>query len=328
MRSNLLTSSRLKDARACQRLHHIRYEQGYAPAETAEALRFGTLIHSALEAWWRAPHGERLNAALAVLRAALDSDVFEVAKAEAMMCGYDARWADEKLETVAVELQFRCPLVNPQTGRPSQTWELAGKLDVVARDVHKRNLIVEHKTSSEDISPGSEYWRRLRMDGQVSIYYEGAQSLGLNVEGCLYDVLKKPGQKPLKATPVDERKYVKKTGALYAGQREADETADEYRARCMEAITENPTGFFARGEVVRLEEEMSEALTDIWQIGQQIRENENAHRCARNPDACSRFGRTCSFFSVCSGEASLDDPMKFQKLNNVHPELSFTEENV
>lgn len=324
MKSNLLTSSRLKDARACQRLHHIRYEEGYVPAETAEALRFGTLIHSSLEAWWRAPVGERLNAALAVLRAALDSDVFEVAKAEAMMCGYDARWADEKLEVVAVEMQFQCPLVNPQTGRPSQTWELAGKLDVVVRDVHGRLLLVEHKTSSEDISPGSEYWRRLRMDGQVSIYYEGAQSLGLAIEGCLYDVLKKPAQRPLKATPPEDRKY-KKTGELYANQRETDETADEYRARCMEAIAENPTGYFARGDVVRLEEEMAEALTDIWQIGQQIRENENAHRCARNPDSCVRFGRTCPYFSVCSGEASLDDSLKFQRLENVHPELSLGE---
>lgn len=347
MKSNLLTSSRLKDARACQRLHHIRYEEGYVPAETAEALRFGTLIHSSLEAWWRAPHGERLNAALAVLRAALDSDVFEVAKAEAMMCGYDARWADEKLETVAVEMQFQCPLVNPQTGRPSQTWELAGKLDVVVRDVHGRLLLVEHKTSSEDISPGSEYWRRLRMDGQVSIYYEGAQSLGLAIEGCLYDVLKKPGLRPSGVPVLDDDglkvvldangqrvrtkdgKKWRQTGETELGYvlQTRPELADEYRARCMEAIAENPTGYFARGDVVRLEEEMSEALFDIWQIGQQIRESENAHRCPRNPDSCNRYGRTCPYFAVCSGEASLDDPLRYQRIDNVHPELSLSGEN-
>lgn len=328
MRSHLMTASRAKDARACPRLHHLKYEDGYRPLEQAEPLRFGNLSHGWLEAWWRAPIGDRLNAALAFLRGSLDSDVFEVAKAEAMACGYDARWADEKLETIAVEMQFETPLVNPATGRPSSVWKLAGKIDVVVKDIHGRLLLIEHKTSSEDISPGSEYWKRLRMDGQVSIYYEGAQALGINVEGCLYDVLKKPGQKPLKATPPEARKYVKATGLLYAGQRETDETAEEYRARCLEAIAENPAGFFARGEVVRLEEEMADAMHDVWQLASQVRESENAHRCPRNVDACTRFGRTCSFFPVCSGEASIEDPHRYVRLENVHPELSVSEENV
>jgi hypothetical protein len=39
-------------------------------------------------------------------------------------------------------------------------------------------LVVEHKTSSEDVTPGSFYWSRLRMDGQVSVYFDGARALG------------------------------------------------------------------------------------------------------------------------------------------------------
>ena len=37
-------------------------------------------------------------------------------------------------------------------------------------------------------------------------------------------------------------------------------------------------------------------------------------------DACVRFGRTCAYFPVCSGEASLDDPALYQK-SPLHPEL-------
>jgi hypothetical protein len=158
------------------------------------------------------------------------------------------------------------------------------------------------------------------MDGQVSVYYEGATSLGYDVEGCIYDVLGKPGQRPLKATPADTRKYTKK-GELYSGQREEDETPEEYRTRINAAIADSPSDYYQRGEVVRLEMEMADALFDIWQLGQQIREAELADRAPRNPDACVQYNRMCPYFSVCTGEATLDDERLFRRIDTQHPEL-------
>src|SRR3990167_5857191 len=134
---------------------------------------------------------------------ALDS--FELGRARALLCGYDARWLDEAIETLAVEREFTVPLINPPTGAPSRTFVLSGKIDAIARFADGRTVIVEHKTSSEDISPGSEYWRRLTLDTQISAYYLGARSLGFEVDGCLYDVLGKPALRPLKATPPEAR---------------------------------------------------------------------------------------------------------------------------
>lgn len=325
-KSRLLTSSRLKDARACPRLHQIRYELGYRPVEEAEALRFGTLMHVGLEAWWLGPT-DRLEAALNAIRtAAFDTegepDLFSIAKAEAMLIGYDTRWKDEPYEVLAVEVPFETELRNPMTGRVSQTWRLAGKIDAIVRDLRDgRVLDVEHKSASGDISPGSQYWRRLRMDGQVSVYYEGARSLGHDVAGCLYDVLGKPAQRPLKATPPEERR-LKKDGTPYANVRLADETPHEYLTRVMAAIAEAPESYFQRGEVVRLEEEMKDALYDVWQVGLGIRESELANRFPRNCDACVRYNRTCEFFDVCTGVASLEDPSRFRRLESAHPELS------
>ena len=65
----VLSVSRLKDARACARLHRLRYLDGYRPAVEPEALRFGTLVHRGLEAWWRSRPDERLTAALAAIGA-------------------------------------------------------------------------------------------------------------------------------------------------------------------------------------------------------------------------------------------------------------------
>lgn len=343
----LITSSRLKDARACPRLHQIRYELGYRPAEDAEALRFGTLSHNGLQAWWEAPV-ERLDAALSAVRTATydtdgEPDMFALAKAEAMLIGYDARWRDEPYEVLAVEQPFEMELRNPMTGRLSQTWRLAGKIDAIVRDLRDgRVLVVEHKTATGDISPGSEYWRRLRMDGQVSVYFEGARSLGYDVAGCLYDVLGKPAHRPSEIPVLDgegvkvvhdanNQRVRTKDGKKWRQTADTElgyvlqtrpETWAEYQHRVTEAIAESPMSYFQRGEVARLDEEMKDALYDVWQTAQAIHEGEISGRHPRNPDACVRYGRTCPFFDACTGVASLEDPLRFRRLESVHPELS------
>jgi len=248
------------------------------------------------------------------------TDPYTLARAEVMLRGYDARWSSDRHEVLAVEAQFEAPLVNPDTMAASRTWVLGGKLDVLVRDELGRNLIVEHKTTSGDASPGSDYIKRLRLDGQISTYYRGAEALGHPVDGCLYDVLVKPALRPLKATPEESRKYTK-DGRLYANQRDVDETPEEFRARLIDAIAEDPNRYFLRAEVVRLEAEMTEAMADTWGIGRSLRENELAGRFPRNPDACVRYGRTCEFFPVCTGEASLTDPALYELKKVLHPEL-------
>lgn len=322
MGSTLLTASRLKDARSCQRLHRIQYGLGYRPVVEAPTLFFGRLVHLMLEAWWLATKAgliatERLRLTFAAIPPT--TDPFDTAKARAMLFGYEARWGEERYEVVAVESQFETALVNPETGRPSQTWRLAGKIDVRLGGPPR---IMEHKTSSEDISPGSSYWKKLRMDGQVSAYFAGAKALGHDAEECIYDVLGKPELEPLRATPQEKRKYRKDDGKLYAGQRETDETPEQFEARCMAAIGEDPARYYQRGTVVRLDKEMDDALFDIWQTAQQLREAERLGRFPRNPDACEKWGRVCPFFGVCSGEESLEDERLFTKSSNPHPELS------
>ena len=84
-------------------------------------------------------------------------------------------------------------------------------------------VLIEHKTSSADIEDGSAFWKRLRLDSQSSNYLTGSKAVGFDPKAVLFDVIRKPRIKPLKATPVESRKY-KKDGGLYANQRENDET--------------------------------------------------------------------------------------------------------
>ena len=310
----LITSSRLRTFRRCRREHHLRYGLGYTTQSNA-AQDFGTLVHKGLEQWWlsMALEERRIDALswalLDMRKAGEGADPYDLARAEAMLIGYDSVHGGERYEVLGVELEWRAELPALPFEEPTK---LGGKFDALVRAGNGRVLIVEHKTSSEDISPGSAYWARLRLDGQVSLYYLGAQALGYDVAGVLYDVLGKPGAKPLRATA--SPRY-KKNGQPYAGQRLADETPDEYRGRIVEALASDPDRYYQRTTIVRLEGEQARHLEELRA---EVRELASAAPIG-NPDACVRYGATCGFFPACSGERRIEE---YMQIRWPHPELA------
>jgi hypothetical protein len=317
---DLLTNSRLKSFRTCARKHFYEYVQGYRSVADAAALAFGTLTHTCLEAYWIARQiGGRsetwLGVALDTIPA--DCDPFTVARLRPMLIGYAESWASFECEVLAVEREFRLPLINPRSGCPSRTWVLAGKLDLVLRLPDGRIAVVDHKTSSESIEVGSDYRRRLTMDGQLSQYWRGCESLGWPVDVAIWDVLGKPALKPAKATA--SPKY-KADGSLYANMRAADETADEFEIRIAEAIAADPARYFARIEVQRLETEREQYDANVWHLATVMREAKEYGADIYNPDACLR--PRCQFIEVCEGTSSLDDTTKYRRVERVNEELS------
>lgn len=340
-RLRVITNSELKTARRCSQEHYLAYVLGYRPVEQAEPLYDGTIVHLALAAWWLTPDN-RLGAALEAL--AVVPDEYKHAKFAVMIQGYHERWVYdvENYEVLEVEREFRAALINPETDARSRTFVLGGKLDVLVRD--KRNgliKLIEHKTTSEEIGPGSTYWKRLTLDSQISIYHDGAEALGWPVDECLYDVLYKPQQRPSQIPLLDElgSKIVldangvrvrTKTGKWRETASLADgfvlqtrtETPAEYAARILELIVAEPEKFYQRGVVVRLSDEMIDARFDTWQQARLVAEATTLHRHPRNPDACLRFSRECDYFGYCTGTESLEDKSKFVQVDNVHQELS------
>lgn len=303
---DLLPNSAQKTARSCLRKYSLRYRQGYRAVSDSDDLALGTLCHTGMEHLW---HGSwDLAVAVGAMRAA-GADPFVLAKAEAMVTGYHAQWSDslDRYEVIAIEAEFQAPLVNPATGLPSRTFALAGKLDGLIRERSTgRVLVLEHKTSSEDISTGSIYWRRLLMDGQISTYFEGARALGHEPDGCLYDVLGKPKQRPLEVNK----------------SRTIPETAEQYRDRLVEAIAAAPGAFYQRNEVPRLARELAEAAADRWQLATLLRDAARTDRYPRNPDACMAYGRCCEFFDCCSTGMDPSEHPGLARSERAHPELT------
>ena len=318
----LLTNSMRRKFSACPRAHQFAYVMMRRPLHESDALAFGSLIHRALEAWWsHEPEHRRLAALHSVASEAENgADPYTMATARALIEGYDREYRSQDLEAVLVETEFKAPLMNPETGGVSKTWILSGKIDAIAKEPSGRLVIVEHKTTSSDLDPTSDYWPKLAIDGQVSGYYLGAKAIGYDVEDCVYDVIRKPSLRPYKATPADKIQY-KKDGTPYAGTRLADETPEEWESRLLADIEERPDRYFARKRVARLESDMQDYLFDMWAVGRNIADSERLGRFSRNPDSCSGFG-TCEYFPVCSGMASITDDTMFKTLETEHPELS------
>jgi hypothetical protein len=224
----LLSHSEIQCHQRCPREHYFRYELRRRPVVEAQPLVFGKLVDECLQAWWASGplHGrEAMLARLGELvleeeaRVAKGGkprfDDFDVAKAHSLLIGYDARWSNEPYEVLRVQPMFITNIVNPDTDRSSNTYELGGKLDVLVRDVRTHEIaIVETKTTSDDIASTSSYWRTISAtDPQVSTYYKGArailQDMGIRDEParCIYDVIRKPTIKPYKATPPESRKF-------------------------------------------------------------------------------------------------------------------------
>lgn len=308
-----LTNSMRNKFASCHRAFKFCYEDLKRPIKTSDALNFGTAMHQLLECYWLNAEAEFPNV----------DDEYTAMTLKALFEGYRNRWEEydrNTYETICTERAFKAPLMNPETGGISKTFHLAGKIDALAKEkATGKVVIVEHKTTGQDIGPGSDYWRKLPIDGQVSGYYVGAEAIDYPASKCLYDVIRKPTIKPYKATPEDKRKY-NKDGSLSKACREFDETPDEWYERLTADIASRPDYYYARIEISRSDNDLMEYLFDMWAVSREISDAQRMNRWSRNPQACSVFG-TCEYFGVCTGEQDIDDVTLFRTAERANEEL-------
>ena len=267
--NNLIAShSQLATFRRCPREHHHRYVDRIEAVGTAEPLVAGKRIHGALGAYHRGETSEPWEA--------LDKPL-----ERALMRGYVARWAGSALTVTQTDIPFAISIAGIR---------MVGELDAIGKYEGAR-MIVEHKTSSEDITPGSAYWRRVTTsDAQVSTYLYASAQLGLGAERILYDVLRKSALRGKKG-----------------------ETDAELEQRALEDMIARPEHYFQRAEITRLADEHEAFERDIAGTVRLLQATvDGAQPAPRNPDSCHKFGRECDFYSVCFTGGSINDESRFR----------------
>lgn len=271
-----------------------------------------------------------LNAALDAI-ASHCTDAVMAAKLRALMRGYAVRWAQDDYQVAAVESFVRSDMYNPESKRTSRTFQLAGKMDVNVADHTGLTVLIDHKTTSDDIEdPMSSYWKQLVIEGQANHYMLLEWLNGRKVDYALWDVVRKPSISPRQITKAEQKELTisgtyfgssfvleEVTAALELGR----ETPALYEARLADdCLVQRPLRYFQRRRLPRLDAEIAEYAQELWEHGQEIIEARRKERWMRNSGACMNYGSACRFLDICSGHDTPDSDRWAQK-KWMHPEL-------
>ncbi len=302
----VLTYSALNVFRNCPRKYHLRYVEHLRRQEVPEALDFGSVIHEALEQWHRLPaDSHRLLTVLDLLdgkypnRQADEQEKARWHLARAMMTGYATRYAREEFEVLEVEKTFEGQIRNPDTGRQSQTFRMAGKVDGIVRAGGEVYLL-EHKTAS---SLTGDYLDRLWTDTQIALYSYYLREQGYPVVGVIYNILLKARLQQRRGETEDEFEArraglaAKNKSGRSTAQRQMPESDEEFHGRLLEWYA-RPEAFH-RERIYLSEDRLAMLQDEVWEITQQYLDANRRGKWLLNTSNCFSYQRPCEYLPYC-----------------------------
>ncbi len=241
--NNILTASRMVTMLQCPRQHYWRYEIGLQYEFTGLAQRIGSAWARGQEARWKGASFEKANAAAL---SANDLDELSASIVSALLAGYYARYkSDRSSFKIKPEEEFHFEL-------GFGDFVVAGKLDGLGvRRPTNHGVLIEGKTTNDNIAPDAQYWMRLKFNMQVLQYFDAAQKKGLEIEEVIYDVTRKPQIRPKEIQEHDKKGLVvvrDSQGERVANSRNGEwkKTADKAKGEYIASHIETPAEFSDR----------------------------------------------------------------------------------
>jgi len=278
-----------------------------------------------------------LEAALAAINAVdCEANAVISAKCRGLIRGYHERWHDDIGDFIptGVEKVYSTRLLNPATGKSSTVMGTAGKIDLeYRRRSNGVTGILDHKSTSDDISdPAGTYWRTEAVNNQSNHYMLMKWTLGDKVTEATWDCIRKPtiNPKQLKskaehAAIVASGKYCNQTmppATMEWLQTNQSEDLAMYEARLFQDCTEvRPNNYFQRRALPRLDSELMDYASDLWDASQLVLEARRKNRWSKHPGSCMAYGSPCRFLGICSG-FDQPDSCNWKPRESVHSELT------
>jgi hypothetical protein len=339
---NVLTFSALNTYRNCPCKYNLRYQKFLTRRERPEALAFGGVIHEAIETWYRPdPHGAKESIDVRTIRIlnlidkrfpnrhgdANEKKLWQLARA--MMAGYCARYAEEEFIVVEVEKEFQAEIRNPDTGRTSQTFTMAGKVDGIV-SVDCELYLLEHKTAA---SIDGNYLDKLWSDTQIALYSHYLRELGFPIVGVIYNVLLKTRLQQKMGETEDEyqirlaEQCAKNKSGKSNAKRNEPETDGEFQSRLLNWYSQPEA--FHRERIYLSAERMSMVQDEVWEITQQYLDAKKRGKWLLNTSQCFTYGRPCEFLPYCQSGFNENVRDNLFEVKPPHEELpSFTADAV
>ena len=296
-----ISHSGLRAFQTCPRKYTYLYHDKREANRDSRALRLGSFIHRALEEWWN----DSPEAALRwCSEHSNDIEPADAAKAAAMLHHYNPPRDD--YEVIATEVPFSIMVRNPDTGRAMRSVRLNGFVDGLLRDKATGELVVlEHKTTSEQIIGFDAFWAKLSVDAQIGIY-----AVAFNASKVAYDVLKKPGLRP---SGVDRKacaEYMKQ--ARISRDMTETDVLDHYAARVAQAIQGEAEVYYQFRVIPFAEADLERARRNIFESVGRLRLSRRDHVFPQHSGSCRSLFGLCDFLDVCAGRADLADDALFR----------------
>ena len=326
---NVLTYSALNTFPNCPRKYKHRYIDNLRPRMKVESLSFGSVIHSAIELWYRSVNdANRLWKALDFIdrsfpeRATDENQMAGWHLARAMFTGYASRYPTEDFTIIEVEKTFTGQIRNPDTGRCSQTFVMAGKADAIVQ-LHDGMYLLEHKTAA---SIDGNYLDKLWTDTQIALYSYYLRELGYPIVGIIYNVLLKSRLKQSPGETQDEYEArhaelaAKNKSGKSTAKRQMPETNEEFQGR-LSAWYSKPEAFHR--EFIYLSEERLAMLQDeVWEITQQYLDARRRGKWLLNTSSCFSYQRPCEYLSYCQSGFNPNVAENLYEITLPHEELN------
>jgi RecB family exonuclease len=327
---SLLTYSALNTFRNCPRKYKHRYMDNLRPREKAESLSFGSVVHGALELWYRlaADDTNRLWTVLDYidqqfpLRAGDGAQKASWQLARAMFTGYATRYAPEDFEVVEVEKLFTGEIRNPDTGRVSQTFQMAGKVDAIVRRPDGLYLL-EHKTAA---SIDGNYLDKLWTDTQIALYSFHLRQLGYPIVGVIYNVLlktrlqQKAGETEAEFEARRLELAAKNKSGKSTAKRQLPESDEEFQARLAEWY-DRPESFH-REHIYLSEDRLAMLQEEVWEITQQYLDARRRGKWLLNTSNCFSYQRPCEYLPYCQSGFNPNVAGNLYEIQPPHEELT------
>lgn len=323
-RREILTYSALSTFRNCRRRFWWRYVVEIVPINRGDpALRFGTIIHDALETHHSGGDPIPLiESRFSALPAEYRGDRL---LAIAMMQAYLRIYAVENFKVLELERPFETEIINPATGAASRSFVMAGKMDaLLGKD--GGTWLGEHKTAARI---DQAYLERLWMDFQIHLYsaYE-EQITGRRVDGVLYNVLTKAKLKQAEGETEEAFKVrhaelcaSNKSGKSTA-KRQMPESDEDFAKRLAEKYRE--PGMFHREPLILSRDRVKSVLAEVWELTQALL---IAHRGGitsfyQNTGDCWKYNKPCPYWALCLSENSPNVQANLYEHKPAHEELN------
>jgi hypothetical protein len=308
--------SEIREFRSCQKRWQYLYRDRQRPVSSGAARQVGKFVHRALEEFWK---GKSIAETRMMLKPAQEHSFFktpkgqiQLARSHATITAYFSYWESERDKWEIIEQDAGVERwVRGKLDHLGLNAKILGRVDVLARYKETGVLhFIDSKTTSDDISTtGADFWQRLAMDIQATAYQELLQVEFQEPVKILFDAIHKIQNSPKLKTGAPKKKKSETDEEFQERKRvheeEQRETPVEFSNRMAQEILANPTKWFQRRIIPRLQDDI-----DIY------REERDTTICdmldpertvfPRNDSACkSRFG-PCHFLGVCTGIEAID----------------------